>query len=180
MVRAIHAVDLRGKQRLVLRTPADLELNGAATDGRLLLTQIDKLWETRGRMAGDSVERDLSWLDGTLTPALTPDGKQLLFQEWGERCGAWATASMRRADGGPPLRLSDGSPLGVTRDGRWALILSGPTRQTELRMVPTGAGEVYSLPRGSIDQVIWSFLSPDEKHVVTVGSETAKPQRCWV
>ena len=131
-------------------------------------------------MAGDSAERDLSWLDGTLTPVLTPDGKQLLFQEWGEGGGSLATAYMRRADGRPPVRLSEGGPFGVTKDGRWALIIAGPAWQRELRMVPTGAGEAYTLPRGPIAQVFLAFLSPDEKHVVTVGCETGKPLRYWV
>jgi hypothetical protein len=58
--------------------------------------------------------------------------------------------------------------------------MAGPHERLELRMVPTGAGEPYTLPRGPITRVFWGYLSPDEKHVVTLGAQAGGPERYWV
>ena len=116
--KAIHAVTLEGKERLVLRLPENVELRDIAADGRVLITQGEKRFELRGRMAGDEAERDLSWLDGSLTPFLSPDGRMLVFQEWGEGEEGWrrptcaGAAPRRRCGCGTRARHTTSLPTG--------------------------------------------------------------------
>ena len=106
--RELHAVSLSGVERLVARIPGEMALLDIAPDGRLLLAcGQTRRFELRGRMAGDTAERDLSWLDGTLMPTLAPDGTQMVFQEWGEGGGA-----------GQHLLLADGQPHSQAPRGR--------------------------------------------------------------
>ena len=50
--QALYAVTLSGQERLVTRVAGSLNLKDIAPDGRVLLTQEQRRWETRGRMAG--------------------------------------------------------------------------------------------------------------------------------
>jgi len=175
----LHAVTLSGKERLVTRLPGSLILQDIAPDGRVLFTFGQALrWETRGRMAGDGAERDLSWQDGTYAPVLAPNGKEMLFQEWYEAAGAGGTY-FQRMDGSPPKRLGNGCPVGVSPDWTTALVVVGP-EQPELRLVPIGAGETRVLPLGSVNPLLWALWAPDGKHIVIIGSEADGAVRLFV
>ncbi|PYQ36678.1 MAG: hypothetical protein DMF55_04135, partial [Acidobacteria bacterium] len=69
----LHAVDRRGKLRLVAQMPGELELDDISRDGHVLLAHhsiINGLW---GSGPGDSAERDLTWLDWPEPFDLTSD-----------------------------------------------------------------------------------------------------------
>ncbi len=177
--QALHAVTLSGQERLVARVPGSLSLHDIAPDGRVLLTQGQNRWETRGRMAGDAAERDLSWLDATLTPVLSPDGTRMVFQEWGEGGSAAGSTYLRKLDGSPAVRLADGAPYAVSPDWKWVLCGTSPPMQ-ELRLVPIGAGETKTLPRGSVSAYRWAWWHPDGKRIVFQASEAGRPARVFV
>jgi Tol biopolymer transport system component len=170
--KEIHAVTLSGRERLVVRFPEKIVLGDIAPDGRVLVSLGPRLgFETRGRMAGDAAERDLSWLDGTLTPVLSPDGTQMVFQEWGEGGGVAASAYHWRMDGSAPKRLGDGTPYDVSPDWKTVLVGVGQGENLQLRLVPIGAGEATTLPRGSIRTYQWCYWHPDGKRIVIFGSD---------
>jgi DNA-binding winged helix-turn-helix (wHTH) protein len=79
--RALWAVTLAGKLRLVARVPGSLTLQDISKDGRVLLTREDKRVEMAGRVGGDTAERDLSWFDWTGVQDLSADGNLVLFDE---------------------------------------------------------------------------------------------------
>ena len=108
--RALHAVDLSGRERLLARVPATLTLFDAARDGRVLLKREIARTEIKGHIAGDSQERELSWFDSSLPAALSADGKLLLFAEVGEAGGANYGVYLRGTDGSPAIKLGDGNP----------------------------------------------------------------------
>ncbi len=168
----LHAVTLSGQERLVTRLPGNALLQDIAPDGRVLLKfgQATRR-ELRGRMAGDTAERDLSWLDGTFSPVLASDGTQMLFQEWGEGGGAEASAYHWRIGSPAPKRLGDGSPTGVSPDWATALVLTGVGEGMELKLIPIGAGETRTLPRGSIHSYDWALWHPDGKRIVIIGTD---------
>src|SRR5262249_62033228 len=84
---AIYGVTLSGRQRVVAGGPGDQELQDVSPDGRLLLTH----WHGRYLMMtlppGETAERDLSWLDGSILADLSADGQRLLLTEEGEGAG---------------------------------------------------------------------------------------------
>ena len=167
----LHAVTLSGEERLAARLPGNLVLHDTAPDGRLLAT-FGQARRTllRGRMAGDAAERDLSWLDGTMVPTLSPDGTQMVFQEFGEGGGPDASVYHWRMDGSVPKRLGEGTPWDVSPD--WTTVLVGVVvgEKLEARLMPIGAGESTTLPRGPMQNYMWGQFCPDGKRVLLVGS----------
>ena len=173
--QALHAVTLSGRERILARMAGSITIQDVAADGRVLLTHDQQRYETRGRMVGDSVERDLSWLDGTLTPKLSDDGTKMLFQEWGEGGGGRSSAYFWKLDGSTPVRLGEGTPGNATPDWKWAVCEVGPPYR--LRLVPIGAGDVKELPLGSLSEATWGIVCPDGKRMLVVGAEAGRPQR---
>ncbi len=179
---ALHAVAASGKERLVARTAGSLVVQDIAPDGRVLLAHPQRRIEMRGRMAGDGAERDLSWLDGSNTPILSRDGRQLVFEEWGEGGGIRSATYLRRADGSPPVRLGEGGPYDVSPDWKWVACQVGWYRHPEaaLKLIPTGAGEPRTLRRGTIHDYVWAFFDPAGKRLVIRGDEAGRPSRLFI
>jgi Tol biopolymer transport system component len=140
---ALYAVDLTGKRRLVTRVPGSLELDDMSRDGRVLVAHHTVVRIFAGFVPGYEKERDLSWLDGSVPAALSPDGKTLVFTEIGEGSGATPSVYLRKTDGSPAVKLGDGSAIALSPDGRWVLASfpSGGGKPAGLILLPTGAGE---------------------------------------
>src|SRR4029450_5649326 len=86
--RALHAVSLSGRRRLVMRGPGALTLHDISREGRVLLAHEHGREGILGTSPGAPTERDLSWHDWSRPADLTADGTMLLFDETGEGGGA--------------------------------------------------------------------------------------------
>jgi hypothetical protein len=95
-----------------------------------------------------SRERDLSWLDGSMAWDLSADGSALILEESWEGGGAARSIYMRGTDGAPAVRLGEGVPLALSPDKQW--VLSTPVAANQLVVLPTGAGQAKTLPKGEI------------------------------
>ncbi len=95
-----------------------------------------------GLAPGEIKERDLSWLDWSTPNDLTADGKTVLFSESGEGGGPKYAVYLRKTDGSPAIRLSDGAGMALSPDGKWALARSNTT-PAPLVLLPTGVGEAH-------------------------------------
>jgi Tol biopolymer transport system component len=176
-VRAIHAVDLEGRGRVVDGAPASMTLADISAGGRTLLTRDSARRGIIGTTPGDPTERDLSWLDWSRPAALSPDGRQMVFEEQGQGGGAGYSVYLRPTDGGPAVRLGRGSGLDLSRDGRWVLSssLAEPNR---LDLLPTGAGEARTLTLPGF-QVIIAWFLPDGRHLVVLATEKGHGARLY-
>jgi Tol biopolymer transport system component len=134
----LYAVDLRGKQRLLLRLPELIILNDVARDGRTLLSLFALRTTMRGLSAGEPMERDLSWHESSLAKAMTPDGKTLLFDEGSE--GRFHAIYVRPMDGSPAKQIGEGRSLAISPDGRWVAANSAG-RGSAFVLLPCGAGD---------------------------------------
>jgi eukaryotic-like serine/threonine-protein kinase len=176
--RALYAASLSGKKRLVARVPADLTLQDALPDGRVLLAR--DYWR-RGlivRTSKDATERDFTWLDWSYPVTLSDDSKTLLFREEGEAGGPSYAVYLRKTDGSPAVRLGDGQSLALSPDGKWALSSRGDN-QTDLFLLPTGPGEPKQLDgHGIIHSKAQWF--PDATRVLLSGTETNHGVRLYV
>ena len=74
---AIYAVSLSGRQRVVARGPGGLGLQDVSSDGRVLLTHGNGRILMMTLAPGQTTERDLSWLDGSILGDLSDDGRTL-------------------------------------------------------------------------------------------------------
>jgi Tol biopolymer transport system component len=181
----ITAVNLSGKQRLVTRVPGSLVVFDIWRDGRVLLARADRRREVMALFAGQTKERDLSWLDYSYPADLSADGKTLLFDEEGIGGGVqYGNAQeltyavyIRNTDGTPAIRLGEGGATALSPDQKWAIVQT-PSSPEQLRLLPTGAGETQSLTNDSINHQ-WARWFPDGKRFVFSGNESGRGVRLY-
>jgi eukaryotic-like serine/threonine-protein kinase len=176
--RRIYAVDLTGRERLAFRAPGGVTLQDISADGRVLLTRDEQRAGVIAMAAGETRERDLSWLDWSLPVDISHDGKTLLFDEQGEEGGPTYTAAVRDMRGSPPIPLGEGMAGDFSPDDKWVIT---NVSYTHLMLLPTGAGTVKRIDRGSIQQY-WHGIHwlPDGKQIVFTGNEAGHSARCFI
>jgi serine/threonine protein kinase len=176
--RAIQAVGLSGKERLIARVPSELTLLDIGRDGRVLLKRDTSRAEMKGHIDGDSQERELSWFDATLPADLSRDGRTLLFGEYGEAGGTNYAVYVRGTDGSPAVRLGEGTAQALSPDGNWALCVTHASPE-QIIMLPTKTGEPRTITHDAIDHVAVGW-HPDGKRIVFAGREPGHAVRLWI
>ncbi|HUD73001.1 MAG TPA: hypothetical protein VMQ62_13665, partial [Dongiaceae bacterium] len=176
-VRAIQAVDFEGRVRVVDGAPTSMTLADISAGGRTLVTRDSARRGIIGTSPGDTVERDLSWLDWSRPAALSPDGRQIVFEEQGQGGGEGYSVYLRPTDGGPAVRLGRGSTLDLSRDGRWVLTatVAEPDR---LDILPTGAGEARPLTLPGFE-IINAWFQTDSRRLVVLATEKGHGARLY-
>ncbi len=170
----LYGVSLSGKERVILRIPADVTILDVSRDGRVLLATGNQRGETWSRPNGQPNERELTVLANSDAMGISPDGATLLINE-GD------SFYLRRTDGSPPKKLGEGYGSQLSSDGKWvAVVRPGPP--SELVLVPTGAGEEKRLPGGALeeigrDSVQWSG---DGRRLLFHAREKASENRAYV
>lgn len=165
--RLLHAVTPAGAQRLVSGFPGGVRLFDISKTGRVLLTRDSVRLGIFCKAPGTSEERELSWLDWSLTGDLSPDGSVLLFDEENEQVGPNYLACLRKTDGSPVVRLGEGRSLALSPDGRWA-IARIPAPKSPLILYPTGAGQKRVLSTGDVNVPLARWL-PDSRRIFCIG-----------
>jgi eukaryotic-like serine/threonine-protein kinase len=160
---SLYAVDREGKLRVLLTAPGTLEVHDVAPDRRVLVAQVDSRAFVFGRGRGDTVDRDLSWLESSSATALSADGRQILLAVDSELESGGPAAFVRAMDGSAAVRLGSGQPQELSRDGKWALAVRGGS----VVAIPTAAGEekvlATAFPTGAAAR--WM---PDGGHVLVL------------
>jgi eukaryotic-like serine/threonine-protein kinase len=175
--RAIYAVTLGGRERLIARVPGTLMLQDIWQDGRVLLAKDAWRRELIGLVAGENKERDVSWLDYSYPSDLSRDGKVLLFTEAGEGGGPNYSVYQRRIGETSAVRLGDGMALSVSPDGKW-VIVSTISAPAQLVLLPTGPGEAKPLTHDSINHSRAKWL-PDGQRFLFSGKEPGHAARIY-
>jgi DNA-binding winged helix-turn-helix (wHTH) protein/Tol biopolymer transport system component len=178
VTKALWAVTLAGKLRLVARVPGSLQLQDISRDGRTLVIREDSRLEMAGRFDREPGERDLSWFDWTGAEDVSADGKLILFDESGDGGGANWSVYLHRATDGSTLRLGEGHALALAPDGRSAVTLKANDRQ-RLAILPIGEGPPRYLSGGGIEYH-WARYFPDGQHLVVAGNEPGHGLRLYL
>lgn len=173
-LRAVR-IDSAGRPSAALTSPGDFTIHDIAADGRWLATREEIRLGVGARLAGDTGDRDLSWLNQNWKPSLSRDGTRLLFSD-GTIGGNYGVV-WRKTDDSPIVRLGEGNALGWSPDETWALaqIFTPP----ELVLYPIGPGEAVRLKRGTIATYQNGLWFPDGKTLLVVGNEAGKPIRAY-
>ena len=176
----LWAVDLKGRRRLLARSPGRLALQDVSPSGELLVTE-GRIRLGMGFGSRDApVERDLSWLDATVVSDISRDGKTVLFAEQGAGGGAGTySVYMRGSDGAPSSRLGEGTAGPLSPDGRWAVSIVSSTPPS-LVLLPTGPGRAKTLERGPIAAYQAVAFFPDGERLLLAANEEGKPVRLYV
>jgi Tol biopolymer transport system component len=175
--QTLYGVDFSGHRRIVLRSAGGLTMHDVSQSGRWLVTRDDLRSEISVLASGAGAERDLSWLDNSIVPFLSRDGRVLLFNDESSAAGPNYSVCLRRTDGGAVVRLGEGYPCGLSPDGKWALAIVYTPPQ--LVIYPTGPGETRRLPRGGLETYQSADWFPDGKSVLVCGNEPGKASRCY-
>jgi Tol biopolymer transport system component len=172
-----YAVDLAGRTRVAVRSAGGVGVHDVSRAGRWLVTRDERAIGIRARAPGASAERDLSFLDGSWDPILSPDGRTVLFTEVSAPVGGNYSFYMRGTDGSPVVRLGDGKAQDISPDGRCILAIT----QAPLQLViyPTGTGEKRTLERGSLVGYRFATWFPDGQHILVCGTEEGKAPGCY-
>src|SRR5262249_22353124 len=141
-------------------------------DGRGLAATALCRASIAGLVPGDSAEQDLSWFDSSVLGDLSADGRTLLFSETGAGGKSnYYGVYLRKLDGSPALRIGEGVARALSPDGRWAIVTLD-TSPPRLALLPTGAGEPRTLPRGAIELYLFGAgFFPDGKRLWFNGRE---------
>ncbi len=169
--RALLAVSLAGRERVMARVPGSLELQDVAADGRILVTREDERSGILALPPGGSSEVELSWLGDSGLGDLAADGRLILF-------GDKTRIYLRRTDGSPPTRLGDGYADSLSPDGKWALTTAPGVDQ--LVLVATGVGQPRPLARHGITAYSGAWWFPDGNRILFNGREAGRGLRSYV
>ena len=176
--RTLRAVSAGGSLREVYRMPGNLTLHDVSRGGAVLLSHDTVRIGAMVALDG-AEERDVSWLDATLLTDLSPDGRTLLFTEFGEGGGARYSASLRPADGGAAVTLGSGFATALAADGKRVLAL-GPSATVGLGLVPTGTGPTTPVAMEPVVAPSWAeFLAADDRYLVA-GAAAGEGVRLWL
>jgi Tol biopolymer transport system component len=173
--RAVYAVDLSGRVRLVSRMPGSLVLFDVARDGRVLMAHSAEGPGLVARAPGASAELDLSWLAVSFLGDLSQDGRLALFTD------GRGVLYLRKTDGSAAVRLGTGvanGPMAISPDGAWvaAAMQGSPSR---IALVPTGAGASRELALEGLDVVSAVLWMHDSKSIFLLGWQKGHGARLY-
>ncbi|HZQ23364.1 MAG TPA: protein kinase [Terriglobales bacterium] len=177
--RSLRGVTSSGKLRELLSAPGTLTLHDAGADGRALISRDAMRAGAVGLAPGEDKERDLSWQDWTVPNDISEDGKLVLFVEAGEAGGGQYAAFIRDTHGGSAVRLGEGSPVALSPDGKWALVLRQNLSPPQFALLPTGVGQQEMLSTSNIVPQTGQFF-PDSKRILFFGHEPGHASRVYV
>jgi serine/threonine protein kinase/Tol biopolymer transport system component len=177
--RALYAVSLAGRQRLVARVAEALTLLDLSRDGRALMAHDHVRVGIFGLVGGGTQERNLSWLDYSIARDISVDGKTLLFIEGGAGAGATDVTYLGSTEGSSPVRLGEASGMALSPDGKWVLALRTSSTRPQLVLLPAGAGEPRQLDLGTLSPD-WANWFPDGQGIVFSGSAPGRGSRLYV
>jgi len=166
----IRALDLSGRERMLLRLPGLTRLLDVSRDGRVLISS-DR-WRATLAFRGpkDPKERDLSWFDYSVLTDMSPDGKTVIFCETGNSSANSYFLYLRKTDGSPALKLGEGEFGALSPDGKWVLTGNGVST-TKLALLPVGSGEIRYLADSGLTHITSPGWMPDGKHVVFAAND---------
>ena len=174
----LRAVTLRGRERVLLSSPASLILEDVSNDGRVLVTTAELRMKLLFHGAGDRAERELSWLDWSLLWSLSPDGKYVAFFESGEGAGAAQLSYLRETNGAPAVLLGNGANPTLSPDGQSVVVYDGSDPPI-ITIYPVGAGQAEHVAVPGFTLAM-AGLMPDGKHLWFNGNEPSHGRRYYM
>ncbi|MEX0880246.1 MAG: hypothetical protein WEB59_10480 [Thermoanaerobaculia bacterium] len=174
----LYAVSLSGNERVLLRSPAPMTLLDVAGDGSVLVREHTSSMQITGLAPGESVEKDLSWLDYSFACDLSSDGKSFTFDESGAGVGGNYRLYLGRTDGSAPTRLFDGGCGTLSSDGLWVVSRANASAG-QIVLVPTKSGQPKPLSPDGLTLRGASFF-PDGRRLLVAGEEPRHGLRLYV
>jgi serine/threonine protein kinase/Tol biopolymer transport system component len=177
--RSVRSVNLNGKQRILLSSPAVLHFQDVSKNGDVLInsdTQRDQqvYSDTRSGQV-----RDFSFFPFENIAAISRDSRMFLLNTYVTGPNSDYNLYTQATDGSSPVLIGQGEGLGFSFDGKWALALD-PVRLDHLRIIPTGVGEssTLSAPQG-MNYIAGNWM-PDRKQILVVASTAGQARATYL
>ena len=178
-VTSLLAVSRGGAKRLLLRYPGTLEVHDVSRDGRILLGRLGFRNQIVVSAAGEKNDRELSWLDGTTSADVSPDGKTLLVNEIAEGGGPNGSVYLRGIQGSAARLIGEGFGQSLSVDGRFVLAVA-PTTPPSMFLLPTGTGTPRKIAFEGTTAISGGVFFPDGKRLVVVDNAPGQLPRSFV
>ena len=156
--RAVFAVDLSGKERLLARVPGTLTILDMARDGRVLLKREANRQEVKAFIDGEPHGGSFPGLISPFPPRLAMTERLFYLRKSEKRAALPIAIYIRGTDGSPAVRLGDWKPAGLSPDGNWVLAITHET-PAQLFLLPTKAGAPRALTNDSIDHFAGGMIA---------------------
>ncbi len=175
LARSLWGVSLSGKLRAIAAVAGNLNLRDISKAGRALVSHDLERLSVYVTGPDEGADRDISWLNWTIATDLSEDGRTALLEEQGG--GPSYMAGLRPTDGSPIVRLGSGGALGLSYDGKWALVSPAAKKYV---VVPTGPGEPRPLSASNVLPLVNASWFPDGKRILFAGVEPGHRPRLYV
>ncbi len=180
VTRNLYGVTLSGKLREIFASQQSVRILDIAPDGRVLLAGDQWRAElTSNDPATGKERRGLEWFDGSGAADISPDGKSILFMEWGGPADLLYMVVYRKLDGSAPVSLGSGARPKFSPDGTTAAAILY-TRPPQVALHPIGTGESRRLPVGDIKTLTALAWFPDGRHLLLKGAAEGQPLRTYM
>jgi predicted Ser/Thr protein kinase len=174
--RTLRRVASDGRAAEICALAGTLVVHDVSRDGRVLVHHGFERWSVRARAPGEAEEHDASVYANSQVQGLSADGSRILLWDGGD--GPPGSALLLPTRGGPPVRLGEGHPVGLSPDGAWFLLQTTDRSRPRLVLTPTGPGEAKPVPVGDIEPS-GPFLL-DGRGVGFRGAEPGRPPRSFL
>jgi len=174
------AVSRTGALRIIHSSPSYMWLQDISADGKVLLgdSQEGGLVSIHRLGAGPDKIVDLP-SESTIATGISYDGSGIAMDDGRAGSGQNYAVYLVKADGSPPVRLGEGSSMGISPDGRWIAAFL-PTN-SNFRLIPTGAGETRIFNLGPVRTLdYYGSWVRDSSKFAFPGEEPGKRARTYL
>jgi eukaryotic-like serine/threonine-protein kinase len=179
--QSLMACDLQGTLRSILSAPAYLWLQDISASGKVLLGNSQE----GGGIAVHSPQGVVDQLidvssESSEVDGISADGTKLSVTYSGANSGIDYSTYFAKNDGSPPVRVGDGSGIGITPDGK-QIVTAMASTTNHLRVYPTGPGEARDIDISPVHVLEWrGSWSSDGSAMAFTGAENGKPPRIYM
>jgi eukaryotic-like serine/threonine-protein kinase len=179
--QGLLAVSRQGTLRKILRSPAYLWLQDISASGKVLLGNSQEGGGISFHSAAGTVDQFVDVAsESNLVDGISLDGTHLAVTYSGANSGVDYSSYFAKNDGSAPIRVGDGSGMGITPDGKHILV-SMATATSHLRLYPTGTGEPRDMDISPVQVLNWhGSWTSDGSLVAFTGAEKGKQPRIYV
>ena len=171
----IYGLSLSGKRRVIARLPGQVSLHDLSRTGKALISTDATRVGILGAAPGEQVEQDFSVLEASEIASISQDGGMILADVVGASGGRGGSVYLRRTDGSPAVRLSEGNAFGFSPDGKW---LTGYTTKDannrKFVLWPTGTGEEKEVSVPGLEVALVIGWLPGEQNFLVSGARPGK------
>jgi eukaryotic-like serine/threonine-protein kinase len=176
----LFAVNRAGAVRTIHSSPSYMWLQDISRDGKVLLgdSQEGGLVGIHSLRATSDQMIDLP-SESTIATGISQDGSRIAVDYSGAGSGPNYAVYLVKTDGSPPVRLGEGSSMGISPDGKWIAAFL-PTN-SNFRLIPTGAGETRIFNLGSVRTLdYYGSWVRDSSKFAFPGEEPGKRARTYL